>query len=92
MTYVVRYSKHLDWKRFRQLSASDRKRLQRAIEGKLAVDPVTFGKPLRKSLWQCRSLRVGDYRIVYRVEGRTVEILLFGHRSNVYQSAKKFLG
>ncbi len=87
MTYVVRYSKNIDWKKFRSISARDKQRIKRAIERKLMTDPFVFGKSLRKSLWGCRSLRVGDYRIIYRIEKKIVEILLFGHRSTVYSDA-----
>ena len=91
MTYVVRYSRHIDWKRFRILPVPDKKRFQKAIEDKLTIDPLTFGKPLRKSLLGCRSLRVGNYRIIYRMQKNTVEILAFGHRSTIYEDADKYL-
>lgn len=91
MSYTLRYSNHIDWKQFRKLSVRVKKRLKGAIEEKLLTDPVLFGKPLRTSLFGCRSLRVGDYRIIYRVEEETVEILLFGHRSTVYTEAEKIL-
>lgn len=42
--------------------------IKRAIEERLTVDPIGFGKPLRYSLSGHRRLRVGDYRIVYRVD------------------------
>lgn len=89
MTYSIRYSKHIDWKRFHKLPMSEKKRFRQAVEQKLVVDPLRFGKPLRKSLFGSRSLRVGDYRIVYRVEGSTVDILLFGHRSSVYAEGER---
>lgn len=88
MSYIVRYSRHIDWMAFKKLPVNDKKRLKRVIEEKLQTDPLTFGKPLRKSLKGCRSLRVGEYRIVYRIENRNVDILLFGHRSNVYLDAE----
>lgn len=91
MRYIVRYSKHIDWKRFKKLPKSDRERLKSAIEKKLAVDPEIFGKPLRKSFFGCRSLRVGSYRIIYRIEGTFVDILLFGHRSTIYEQADEVL-
>ena len=91
MIYSIRYSKHIDWKRFRRLPADDKERIKHAIEGKLTVDPAIFGKPLRKSLQGCRSLRVGEYRIVYRIEAEFVEILFFGHRSTIYSDAERTL-
>ncbi len=91
MTYVLRYAGSIDWKRFQKLPATDKQRIRDAIEKKLAVDPVQFGKPLRTSLLGCRSLRVGSYRIIYRIDKNIVEILLFGHRSTVYSEMEKVL-
>jgi mRNA interferase RelE/StbE len=91
MRYEIRYSEHIDLKRFKRLPTKDKKRIKQAIEKKLAVDPFTFGKSLRKSLYGCRSLRVGDYRIIYRIQGNIVDILAFGHRSWIYTEAEKIL-
>ena len=45
-----------------------RARIQRAIEYRLLVDPLSYGDPLQKSLQGFRKLRVGDYRIIYKIE------------------------
>ena len=60
--------------------------IKRAIEERLMVDPVGFGKPLRYSLKGHRRLRVGDYRVVYRIEDErdTVLIVTIKHRKKVY--------
>lgn len=41
--------------------------IKKAIEERLMTDPIGFGKPLRYSLKGHRRLRVGDYRVVYRI-------------------------
>lgn len=58
--------------------------IQRAIEERLLQDPFIFGEPLRQSLKGHRKLRVGDYRVIYRVEGKDIIILKIGHRKEVY--------
>ena len=63
--------------------------IQRAIEERLAPDPVRFGEPLRRSLQGYRKLRVGDYRVIYRITGHDVIILKIGHRKDVYEKAEK---
>ena len=55
-----------------------------SIENKLLSSPELFGKPLRQSLKGCRSLRVGDYRVVYRIERKIIRILAVSHRSQGY--------
>jgi mRNA interferase RelE/StbE len=61
--------------------------IKNAIEERLKKDPIGFGKPLRYSLRGHRRLRVGDYRIVYRIdpEKEIVIIIMIKHRKNVYE-------
>lgn len=68
-----------------------RKRIRHAIEERLTEYPELYGKPLRKSLKGYRKLRVGDYRVVFRIEQKTVKIFIIQHRSRVYESAEKRL-
>jgi len=60
-------------------------RIRKAIEDRLILDPMKFGEPLRRSLSGFRKLRVGDYRVIYQIQGQTVVILKIGHRSTVYK-------
>ena len=64
-----------------------RDRIRNAIEARLASDPVGLGKPLRYSFVGHRRLRVGDYRIVYRIDIKksSVIIALIKHRKDVYE-------
>ncbi|MEK6704179.1 MAG: type II toxin-antitoxin system RelE/ParE family toxin [Bdellovibrionota bacterium] len=64
-----------------------RELIKKALETRLTADPVGPGKPLRYSFVGHRRIRVGDYRIVYRVDGKTnaVTIVLIKHRKNVYE-------
>lgn len=65
------------------------KKIKLAIEGKLLNDPEVFGKPLRKSLRGFRSLRVGDYRVIYLIKKDFILIVIIGHRSMVYKEINK---
>jgi len=58
--------------------------IKNSIESKLVSDPISFGKPLRYSLKGHRRLRVGDYRIVYRIDGNDVIIVAIKHRKDIY--------
>ncbi len=61
-----------------------KKRIQKAIESRLLGDPINYGLPLRKSLHGHRKLRVGDYRVIYRIDGEKIIVLKIGHRRDVY--------
>ncbi len=69
-----------------QISKTQKQQIQKAIEFKLALNPIEFGKPLRYSLKGLRRLRVGEYRIIYQIEEskKTVLIVKIGHRREVY--------
>jgi mRNA interferase RelE/StbE len=62
-----------------------RMRIKTAIENRLAVNPESHGKPLRYTLRSLWSLRVGDYRVIYRIQDKEVVILKIGHRREVYE-------
>lgn len=64
-----------------------RDRIKRAIETRLSMDPVGLGKPLRYSFKGHRRIRVGDYRIIYRIDNdnKLVTVVLVKHRKDVYE-------
>jgi len=70
-----------------RLGQAERQRIRQAIETKLMRDPIHFGKPLRYSLSGQRSLRVGDYRVLFLVDAqeRNVKITAIGHRRDIYE-------
>lgn len=61
-----------------------RESMRKAIEERLLFNPFLFGEPLRQSLKGHRKLRVGDYRVIYRIKGDDIIILKIGHRKEVY--------
>lgn len=71
----------------RELPKSIKEKLRKAIEKKLMLNPIEFGKPLQYSLKGLRRLRVEDYRIIYQIDldSRTVLVVKIGHRKEVYQ-------
>lgn len=71
-----------------KLSQTWKNKIKVAIENKLTTKPETFGKPLRRSLKGYRKLRVGDYRVIFRVERKTIKVLAILHRSIVYKETK----
>jgi mRNA interferase RelE/StbE len=70
-----------------RLDHTTKQRIKKAIETKLTTDPLRFGKPLRHSLHHLRSLRVGDYRVLYHLDHEEVMVSIasIGHRRDVYE-------
>jgi mRNA interferase RelE/StbE len=82
--YNIVYSDIVIHKHLSQLSTSVKKSILQAIEKKLLVDPIKFGKPLRYNLNKNRCLRVGDYRVIYQIEETMIKISVIKHRKDCY--------
>ena len=66
-----------------------RNKIRIATEKRLTTSPDLYGKPLRRSLKGFYKLRVGDYRVVFKIEKNKVKILAIKHRSVVYDETKQ---
>jgi mRNA interferase RelE/StbE len=71
------------------LNANVRERIKRAIETRLAAALHRYGEPLRKTLKGYWKLRVGDYRVVFKIAGNEVWILGIMDRKEVYEKIGK---
>ena len=72
-----------------KLDPSVRREIRDTVRAKLLVHPELYGKPLRRSLKGHRTLRIGDYRVVYRIEGRIIKLIGIIHRSDGYKSIER---
>lgn len=59
-------------------------RILNAIDQRLATSPERYGHRLRHSLKGYWKLRVGDYRLVFRISGDEVWIMGIGNRKEIY--------
>lgn len=85
--YIIEYTNIVVDDHIPKLGKSTKELIKTAIEKKLTTDPVKFGKPLQYSLKGHRRLRVGDYRIVYRIDviRFAVIVVAIKHRKEVYK-------
>lgn len=74
---------------FPRLDPAVRREIRDAVRSKLLVHPELFGKPLRRSLKGHRTLRIGDYRVVYRIEARIIKLVGVFHRSYGYECIER---
>lgn len=59
---------------FPQIDTSEQIKILKAIRRKLSFDPSAFGKPLTGELKGYWRLRVGEYRVIYRIERSRIEV------------------
>jgi mRNA interferase RelE/StbE len=89
MSFTLRYHPAV---RSDDLPLIDRKmkdRIRRAIEERLQTLPHEYGEPLRKTLKGYWKLRVGDYRVVFKIVKSEVWILGIRHRKEIYKDIDK---
>lgn len=91
MKYEIIYHQLVVKEDIVKLGTSDRSLIQKMINKKLTENPEVFGKPLRKSLKNHRKLRVGNFRVIFRIEGQTVKIFAILHRSIIYKTIEQRL-
>ncbi len=89
MIYKLKYHPNVKKSDLPKIDAKNRNRIKRAIEGRLTTHPEIYGKPLQRTLKGYWKLRVGDYRVVFKVSSD--DIMIFGiiHRKEVYKLIKK---
>jgi mRNA interferase RelE/StbE len=87
MPYVIQYLETAKGKYFQAIPKDKKALIKRFIEERLTKDPESFGKPLRGSLKNHYRLRIGDYRVIYRInidDEATVLVIAIGHRKDIY--------
>jgi len=89
MTYKLRYHPDIKKLDLPKIDAKNKARIKKAIEERLANHPEVYGRPLQRTLKGYWKLRIGDYRVVYKISGDTLVILGIIHRKTVYSQIGK---
>ncbi|MCB0851588.1 MAG: type II toxin-antitoxin system RelE/ParE family toxin [Bacteroidetes bacterium] len=88
MAWTIEYSDEAI-KNLKKLDKQTVRKISDYLKGRVAnaEDPTRFGKPLTGNLAGKHRYRVGDYRIICRIEQKVirVSVLRIGHRSRVYE-------
>ena len=71
------------------LDKANQQAVLKAIRKKLTIAPEGYGEPLRKELFGLWKLRVGEVRVIYRIEKTLVAVFIlkvgFRRDSAVYE-------
>lgn len=88
MAWTIEYAESVK-KTVRKLDAQERRRIRAFLEERLAGldDPRSLGKSLSGSLAGLWRYRVGDYRVIARIEDDRMVVLVvrIGPRKEVYR-------
>jgi mRNA interferase RelE/StbE len=72
-----------------KLDSRSKAMIKRAVEERLSTRPEVFGRPLRGTLKGYWKLRVGGYRIVFKLLGEKMLVLAIVDRKTVYQRSER---
>lgn len=73
-------------KQFAKLGREEARRIARFLRERVAPDPKALGGPLKGNLREFWRWRLGDYRILAKIEDDKLLVLVvqIGHRNKVY--------
>ena len=91
MGYSLYYHTEVREADIRYIPSNIQLRISEAIRRRLETSPELYGIPLRGTLKGYHKLRVGDYRVVYKIHGKEIGIFAILHRRKVYQEVLKRL-
>ena len=89
MPFELRYHPDVKIIDFPLLDKRIKERIKTAIESRLVNAPHQYGEPLRKTLKGYWKLRVGDYRVVFKIMNNEVWIFGIIHRKHVYEKVER---
>ena len=89
MPFTLRYHPDVKEIDIPKINEKLRLRIKKAIEERLQTAPHQYGTPLRKTLKGYWKLRVGAYRVVFKIIENEVWILGIIHRKDVYRKIEK---
>ncbi len=87
MAYRLYYHPDVAKEDLPEIPKNIQERIRKAIEERLLGEPEKYGEPLRRGLSGYRKLRVGDYRVIYKVDKKNIVIFKIGHRKEAYRQA-----
>lgn len=89
MAWQIEFDAEVE-KDLKKIDRGVQRRIMRYLCEKIATDsdPRRFGAPLRRELSGLWKYRLGDYRIICRIEDKkvVVYVIRIGHRKDIYKA------
>ncbi|MBT9169658.1 MAG: hypothetical protein DDT19_03021 [Syntrophomonadaceae bacterium] len=76
----------LAFRQFQKLERSAQKRINEKLRFYLSQpNPLKFAEPIRDPQFGGWKFRIGDYRVLFDIEGDKIIVLKIGHRKDIYK-------
>ena len=89
MAYNLVYHADVEKVDLPRIDKKNKSMIKRAIEDRLKTQPEIYGKPLQRTLKGYWKLRVGEFRIIFKVFGKELRIYGIIHRKRVCRDIEK---
>lgn len=89
MSYNLVYHSDVEKVDLPRIDKKNKSMIKRAIEDRLKTQPEIYGKPLQRTLKGYWKLRVGEFRVVFKIFGNELRIYGIIHRKRVYRDIGK---
>ena len=89
MAYSLVYYADVEKVDLPNIDKKNKSMIKRAIEERLKTQPEIYAKPLQRTLKGYWKLRVGEFRIVFKIFGNELRIYGIIHRKRVYRDIVK---
>ena len=83
MKYSLVYT-HRAYKDIQKLPPDIKKRIGKALL-RYEQDPHRYSETLRDPKLETYRFRIGDYRVIFDLEGNEIVVLRIGHRRDIYK-------
>ena len=92
MSYTLLYHPDVARRDLPAIPLNIQSRIAQALAARLQEAPEKYGQPLHGTLQGYWKLRVGDYRVVFKIVGSEVWVLGILHRRQVYEDVRRRVG
>lgn len=79
LVYTHRASRDID-----ALDAAVKQRIGKTLQ-RFEQNPLAYAEPLKESELGSYRFRIGDYRVVFDLNGQEIVVLRVGHRREIYK-------
>jgi len=83
LKYRLAYT-HRSYKDIQRLEEKVKQRIAKALE-KYREEPLKYASKLTDPVLGTYRFRIGDYRVVFDIEGEEIVVLRVGHRKDIYR-------
>jgi mRNA interferase RelE/StbE len=89
MTFEIKYHPEIKKVDLPKIDLKNKAMIKKAIEERLMTNPEIYGKPLRRTLKGYWKMRVGEYRVIFKVVEKKIMVFGIINRKDVYPQVSK---